>query len=80
MGHKNEGNRDNMIATLVPLIIWLVPFFLLLGVLNFWRTYLDKQNKRSPLSQNLLRSPGESLRKKIEDINWDLAAIRTLEY
>jgi len=63
-----------MIATLVPLIIWLVPFFLLLGILNFWRTYLDKQNKRSPLSQNLLRSPGESLRKKIEDINGDLAS------
>lgn len=63
-----------MIATLLPLTIWVVPFFFILGLLYLWRTYLNKQNKRSPLSQNLLRSPGESLREKIDDITWDIAA------
>lgn len=67
-----------MITTLLPLIIWFIPFFFILGILYLWRTYLDKQNKRSPLSQNLLRSPGESLREQIEDITWDIAAYLTI--
>jgi len=32
----------------------------------------QRQRKRSPLSQQLLRSPGESLRKELDDRMWDV--------
>lgn len=35
--------------------------------------FRETQRKRSPLSQNLLRSPGESLRKEMNDLVWDFA-------
>jgi hypothetical protein len=37
--------------------------------------HLFREKRRNPLSKDLLRSPGESLRKQIDDINWDLASL-----
>jgi Nuclease-related domain len=34
---------------------------------------MDKSSRRNPLTRDLLRSPGETLREEIEDANWDIA-------
>jgi hypothetical protein len=44
------------------------------GPLTIWKRN-RRRTRRSPLVNQLLRSPGESLRKNIEDINFDLAAL-----
>jgi Nuclease-related domain len=43
------------------------------AVVFLWRYRAQRSGRRSPLSRNLLRSPGESLRARIEDAQWDLA-------
>ncbi len=43
------------------------------GVLWLWIRLTARSKKRNPLTEDLLRSPGESLRDQIEDLNWDFA-------
>lgn len=56
----------------------LIPFFISFGtvflVIQYvmHKTQQIKQRSRSPLTRNLLRSPGESLRNKLEDIQSEL--------
>lgn len=44
------------------------------AVVFLWRYRAQRSGRRSPLSRNLLRSPGESLRARIEDAQWDIAS------
>ena len=37
-----------------------------------WLHQFTKRGKRSPLTGELLRSPGESLRAQIDDLNYDI--------
>ena len=43
-----------------------------LGAVYSFKFFAEKKKRKNPLTSNLFRSPGESLRKKIEDINDDL--------
>ncbi len=55
-----------IIALLIPLAlvyVSLIPVFILLYVFR-----LSRKRRRSPLTQNLLRTPGESLRTQIEEV------------
>ena len=61
-----------MLASLIPAFIALVFLFIPVGVV-FTVRHRDQQRKRSPLSRQLLRSPGESLRKELDDLMWDVA-------
>jgi hypothetical protein len=61
-----------MLSGLIPAFIVFVSLFIPLGVV-FAVRYRERQRKRSPLSQHLLRSPGESLRNELDDRMWDLA-------
>lgn len=54
--------------------IMLIALFSIMGPLMIWKRK-RRRTRRSPLVNQLLRSPGESLRKDIEDINFDLAAL-----
>lgn len=62
------------------LIITLIPALLLLGSMcivvfpSLWLSRLKTRGKRTPLTRDLLRSPGESLRKQIEEISIDIDA------
>jgi hypothetical protein len=61
-----------MLTSLIPAFIALIFLFIPVGVVFAVRRR-DQQRKRSPLSRQLLRSPGESLRKELDDLMWDVA-------
>jgi hypothetical protein len=44
------------------------------AVIFLWRYRDQRSGRRSPLARHLLRSPGESLRARIEDAQWDIAS------
>jgi hypothetical protein len=44
------------------------------AVLFLWRYRSQRSGRRSPLARRLLRSPGESLRAQIEEVQWDIAS------
>lgn len=54
--------------------IFAVPYAVLFGVLYLWVWNIKRKNERSPIADKLLRPAGESLRKKIEELNERLAA------
>jgi hypothetical protein len=43
------------------------------AVLFLWKYRAQHSDRRSPLTRRLLRSPGESLRARVEDAQWDIA-------
>ena len=53
-----------------PHMIFLGTFALIIGV--FWLLGLTRRGRRNPLTRQLLRSPGESLSRKIDDLGDDL--------
>lgn len=57
----------------IPLVLSVAPIFIVLMVLRLWRWRRNLRHLRTPLTHALLRSPGESLRLKIEDLSWDMA-------
>jgi hypothetical protein len=65
-----------MIWTLVtlPSILVVCGFAFLALVVYVWRRKERRQVRHSPLSQNLIRSPGHSLRQRIEEIGFDIDA------
>lgn len=60
-----------MLRTLIPTLIILLCMLLPVGVILAVRMR-EQKRKRSPLCQSLLRSPGESLRKQLNEFTWDL--------
>jgi hypothetical protein len=44
------------------------------AIVFLWRYRAQRAGRRSPLTRRLLRSPGESLRATIEDVQWDIAS------
>lgn len=46
-----------------------VPFFGLVVVIFVWRWRIDRRNERLPFGDKLLRPPGESLRKRVEELD-----------
>lgn len=57
---------------LIPLVIFFASLCIPLSVV-FWIRY-QRRGRRTPLTVQLLRSPGESLSKQIEDLSEDLNA------
>lgn len=60
-----------MLTSLIPIFVALA-FLLLPAGFIVWMRNRQRQRKRSPLSHQLLRSPGESLRKELDDRMWDV--------
>jgi hypothetical protein len=62
------------------LLIMIIPTLLVLGSVcivafpSLWLSKLKTHGKRTPLTRDLLRSPGESLRQQIDEINVDVDA------
>lgn len=55
------------------MLVALGPLFATLGALKLWRVRADREGRRSPLTKDLLRGPGESLREELAELEWDLA-------
>jgi hypothetical protein len=58
-----------MTTIFFPIAILLAPLFFVLGLLHVYRWYRKRKGFKSPLTGQLLRPPGESLRIEIEEIN-----------
>jgi hypothetical protein len=52
-----------------PIIAFLGPLLLVLGLLYLYRWYRGRKGSRSPLTGQLLRPPGQSLRERVEEIS-----------
>lgn len=60
-----------MLTSLIPIFVALACLFIPAGFV-VWARNRQRQRKRSPISRQLLRSPGESLRKELDDRMWDV--------
>lgn len=65
----------HFITSFTPLILFAFFVALLVGCLKYWEWDTKRSKKRSPLTQDLLRGPGESLSEKINDISLDMFAL-----
>lgn len=61
----------NFIVQLFPALIVFVLLMLATGLLIITRR-ISRRGRRSPLTSDLLRNPGESLREQVEELNSDL--------
>lgn len=50
----------------------LVPLILIAGVLVLWKHFVRNRNRRSPLTTDLLRTPGFGLQEQIDALNDDI--------
>lgn len=65
-------------APLVDLLflmgLWIGPLFLFVHAILYWRKRQGSMDRRSPLTRDLLRSPGQSLQEQLEDSRLDTMA------
>jgi hypothetical protein len=59
----------SQLSLFFPIIAFLGPLLLVLGLLYLYRWYRRRKGFRSPLTRQLLRPPGQSLRLRIEEIS-----------
>lgn len=60
---------------LAPFVVYLAPLLIFVGLFWVGTRRWERPNKRSPLTRDLLRSPGESLRRQIDKLNDDLTTM-----
>lgn len=53
---------------------WLGPLYLFVRFILYWRECQGSTGRRSPLTRGLLRSPGQSLQERLEDMRLDTMA------
>ena len=68
-----EGERlVRYLVTLIPSVLMVAGAFLILGVAFLVMRRGRNSDRESPLTRNLIRSPGYSLRKKIETLDQEI--------
>lgn len=67
------------IAQLIPLVIFLIPAAIgVFGIIQYRNWQAKKEARKNPLTSDLLRGPGESLREKIDDLSDSIGAYLAL--
>ena len=59
----------------LPTLFMLIGLAIAVLIVIWLRWQARKKRKRPPFTKNLLRSPGETLRRQLDDVNLDLAAM-----
>ncbi len=56
----------------IPVVLFFIPALGILGLIKYrdWKFY--KAGRRNPLTSDLLRGPGETLRERLDEINSDI--------
>jgi len=62
------AHLDWLLMFLPAIFIWGI-FFILMPLLFIFKKYHGTKKRRSPFTDNFLRSPGESLSRQIMEIN-----------
>ena len=67
------GSRHlNFLKAMIPGLFLFFSAAALLGGILLWKRQVIKRNRRSPLTQKLLRSPGEMLRARILELDFEI--------
>jgi len=61
-----------MFQQLIPLVIYMVGMCIGAGLLRLWLWRTERARRQTPLTRNLLRGPGHSLRNDIDDLATDV--------
>ncbi len=64
---------SNLLIQCIPVLVMFVLFALAIGILAIVKR-LHRRGRRNPLTRDLLRNPGESLREQVEDLGQDLTS------
>jgi len=57
---------------MIVLVVLFTPIFIAIGMLWLLNHYLKKKNRSKPFTEGFLRSPGESILEKVEDLKADI--------
>ena len=60
-----------LLTAFIPGLAALASVFALIAGVTLWQKRVKKRNRRSPLTQKMLRPPGESLRIQIVDLDFE---------
>lgn len=63
---------NQLIGALVAFALYVVPFALLVGSAVLARRFFHRRDRRNPLTRDLLRSPGHTLSKQLDDVATDI--------
>ena len=63
-----------MLQALPFLALMVLPTLVAFGMVLTWKRWFRNRNRRSPLTSELLRSPGYGLQEKIEEMSVDIDA------
>ena len=63
----------NLLNLLLVFAVAISPTVIAVGALRLWHWHRKRRQLRPPLTRALLRSPGEGLRRQIDDLSFDLA-------
>lgn len=59
------------LSNFIPHLVFVIPLLIAIGAINVWLKLQKRKNKRPPFTKNFLRSPGDSLDKKLRDYQLD---------
>jgi hypothetical protein len=62
---------------LVGALVLFLPLAIVISVVFFWKQFGRRRRRRSPLTTELVRLPGQSLRNQIDDLSLDLLGYLT---
>jgi hypothetical protein len=62
----------SIFVALIPIALVFVGLLPILAIVLFWRAKEREYSRKSPLTRNMLRPPGHSLRKKIDDLSAEI--------
>lgn len=68
----------SILFTLIPSLLAFGPLFLLGLFISYWKKRSATFRKNNPLSRDLFRSPGETIRAEIDEMELDIAGYLTL--
>jgi hypothetical protein len=60
------------LASFLPTLVTLGAMLVIVGIGEVVRRRLHSAKRRSPLTRDLLRSPGHSLREQLDELRWDM--------
>lgn len=64
---------ESLLAPALVVALFLGPLTLLLSLVFLWKRFVRNRNRRSPLTTDLLRTPGFGLQDRIEELGHDIA-------
>lgn len=64
---------ESLLAPALVVLMVVSPLFVVLGLLLFWKRFVRNRNRRSPLTSELLRTPGYGVQDRIDELTHDIS-------